>query len=186
MALELKIKKKTESKDGKTVTFEDTTGTYDATTNPGGYQAEGGDASGNKKRSEVLLQIEVTYKPSSGDTALVVNDYDQDTAAEWTANLETDGWITAKLKAYDASSPETLLTESTVIHELITSKIKIKLVSLNSDITLKYFDKSSLDDTESEKEWDRIFRNLNGIISNFCAGKRYEAQRIVEKLLKTI
>lgn len=78
-----------------TMIIDDDTGVYNVTTNPNGYQDEGGDASNNAKRSELALyQIPTKMNPEGTDSDLDYTNVDSsaETVASWSVDITSDGW----------------------------------------------------------------------------------------------
>lgn len=97
--------------DCETVVLEDGTGEYDAGTNPNGYQAEAGDASGHPKRSELALYFLLTRKqPEATDFDVDYTNVESeaDTVTSWSIPITSDGWYRGQMLAipiYDATVP---------------------------------------------------------------------------------
>ena len=95
MALILKLTKATSS-DCKTLTITDSTGTYAAGTNPGGYGTP------NDARTVLYLLFFMTHKKSAGDEAVTVPAYTALTVASWALTISEDGWYQAFITAAKA------------------------------------------------------------------------------------
>jgi len=97
MALQLQLtySNTNDGSDCKNIVLDDSTGVWNATTNAGGYQDEGGDASGNPKRSELALYILLTKKnpeATDADNSYLNDNSSADTIATWTIPVSGDGW----------------------------------------------------------------------------------------------
>jgi len=81
-----------QSDDAATLYLIDSTGDYDASTNPGGY---GGS---NTARSDLALLAVATYKATSGDVDLVIAAYDPEVVTQFVITAEgSDGWTQFKV-----------------------------------------------------------------------------------------
>lgn len=86
MALELKIQKTAVTSSGDVMTVSDTTGDYDAVTNPTGY------GSPNQARNNMALFLTSFNKRTDGNVKLSVDTYDPEVVSEWSVSLNLDGW----------------------------------------------------------------------------------------------
>lgn len=86
MALELKIEKNSITSDCSTLNITDQTGNYDVTTNPGGF---GGP---NEIRANLYIKLFLTNKKSTGDVAIAIDPYDENTVASWSIPITEDGY----------------------------------------------------------------------------------------------
>ena len=86
MALELKIQKTAVTESGDAMTVTDATGSYDATSNPGGY------GSPNEERVNLALFLTAINKRIDGDVTLEVASYDPEVVTEFSVSLNLDGW----------------------------------------------------------------------------------------------
>lgn len=65
----------------------DTTGTYDVSSNPGGYNTP------NENRTDLALIMLATYKGSEADVDLTIDSYDPEDVTEWqVTDSPADGW----------------------------------------------------------------------------------------------
>lgn len=88
MAISIALRRGAISDDLTYFMVEDNTGTYDATSNPGGYGAP------NPERSELALFIYgYKYHKETADSALeIVNNLDPENAASWQVMMSEDGY----------------------------------------------------------------------------------------------
>lgn len=86
MALVLNLTAGAESSDCTTITLTDSTGTYNASTNPGGYGTP------NWDRADTALLLFVTWKGSDGDEAISITAYNEFTVTSWSITIAKDGW----------------------------------------------------------------------------------------------
>lgn len=86
MSLQLAVQYTSITSDCGTVVITDTTGNYNASTNPTGYGAP------NDARSILYLQLLVNLRKSTGREVITVPSYNQNTASSWTITITEDGW----------------------------------------------------------------------------------------------
>lgn len=98
MAIELKLKRGAIASDLSYFMVTDNTGTYDATTNPGGYGAP------NILRNQLALFVYgFKYMPNpDADTVLtIVNNNDPENATSWQVNMSMDGYHYIRLVGFN-------------------------------------------------------------------------------------
>lgn len=100
LTLELTYSTLNDGSDCAALVLDDDTGTWDVSTNPTGYQAEAGDASGNPKRSALAVYALTTKKnPEGTDVDLDYTSVDSsaDTIASWEFEITSDGWYRGQI-----------------------------------------------------------------------------------------
>jgi len=99
-----------ESQDGTILYLDDTTGEYDAISNPGGY------GSPNTARTDLAIVVVTNYKPVVGDTLLTAETYDPEVAIQWEyQTLPADGWYQAMI----FTVPKKTGAESPVLNDFV-------------------------------------------------------------------
>lgn len=141
MALVLQIKKTGINSDGTKITIEDVTGTYNATSNPGGYGPP------NDARNQVALILRVYSKRYNHtadltSTLLVTTPDNSDKllVTKWDANLlDKDSWIQATIYGLHLYSNTTLFQVGELAYDVISGEIRrILTVSGSGPYTYTY------------------------------------------------
>ena len=125
MSLVLQIIQQSISADGTTMVFADTTGNYNALTNPGGYGTP------NAARNTLALFLQVFNNRFDGSPTIVqspltIAAYDPTVVASWTATLVKEGWQEATVYGV-ALFDETLATLYAVnefVYDVASSQLR--------------------------------------------------------------
>lgn len=130
MALQIQVTKSSTSSDCTTLIIQDSTGNYNALTNPGGYGVP------NPIRANIGLKLFVTLKKTTGDIPIAISTYNEITVSQWSVTITEDGHYELFLVACDFYSNLTTYASGDIIYDSATDKFYISLQNSNTGYSL--------------------------------------------------
>lgn len=147
MALELELTKDSISSNCLTLTVSDTTGDYNATTNPTGYGAP------NETRANLYLKFFVTLRKSTGRESITVSGYNENTVTSWAVTIAEDGWYELYLFACKAWSSGT------------TYQLNYIAYDASTDAYYKSIQGTNLNHAVSDAAWWTVTADIDDFIA---------------------
>ena len=203
------------STEGDKAYVADSTGNYDAGTNPGGYGAP------NPDRNQIGWVNLVVYKALTADEVITAESYDGLAAIQITipltkdGHIQVDGWLLPIIVggeaegtfAYDTTDGKTkkltsavwvevtdltdLYADTSLVRDTLNIPVLVAASKKRNEINKERFDKILGGEyNETRDALDRLYLNVDGRMDQasyqFNAGNFYNFQRIVEALNKFI
>lgn len=173
MALELSLSVSTEAADGTSITIADDTGTYDVSTNEGGY------GSPNEERADLRLYMLPLKKAEDGSATVL--DVDNDTAESvdsWEITLTSDGWHSFGVVAANPYSGSTDYSLLNIVYEDASNEIYIckkvngpgsTVVAPSSDPTNEYW--GTIDSGDIDVNKILVYPSTYGLVDSVILNK---------------